>query len=133
MIGRLSAIAIACLVLNACASGPNAATAISLSREQLSWIEEGGENRTKADVLLTLGQPSGRGAAYFPTSEQEHDLWFYQDLTANLRGLNSGAGRMDQQILLVFFLGEDVAGYMWFDGSAPISGGSGPAPEEFRR
>lgn len=77
---------------------------------------------TKADVLLLLGEPDGSGGlgGFDALRGPEHarlgaeDAWYYENLAVTL-------SHADQDILLVFFLGDIFDGYLWFSNSVPVS------------
>ncbi len=69
---------------------------------------------TKADVLTVLGEPDGSGGAIFPTASYGSDVWYYEAYRSSLSGLN-------QKILLVYFKGEELDGFMWFSNDADLS------------
>lgn len=60
-----------------------------------------------ADVLLTLGEPRGKGVAHLSTELPSRDIWFYEFVQSN------GSG-MELKMLLVFFLGDTYDGHLWF-------------------
>lgn len=64
---------------------------------------------TTADVLLTLGEPRGHGAARFPVDPVALEIWFYEYTYTK-----AGAGRVDLKILLVYFHDKRYAGHLWF-------------------
>ena len=62
---------------------------------------------TKNDVLLTLGEPRGYGAARLDPSFTPQRVWLYEH--------NVTEGKNIQlTMLLVFFSGDTYDGYMWF-------------------
>lgn len=62
---------------------------------------------TRNDVLLTLGEPRGYGAARLDPGFTPQRVWLYEH--------NVSEGRNIQiTMLLVFFTGEKYDGYMWF-------------------
>jgi hypothetical protein len=65
---------------------------------------------TKADVLLLLGEPQGRGSTRVPTTRDLREVWYYED--------NRQSGvftmTMTQNIFLVMFRGDRYDGYLWF-------------------
>ncbi len=69
---------------------------------------------TKADVLTVLGEPDGSGGAIFPTASHGSDVWYYEATRSSLSSLN-------QNILLVYFRGEEFEGFMWFSNDADVS------------
>jgi len=62
---------------------------------------------TRNDVLITLGEPRGHGAAHLSPSSSRQEVWFYE---------HSVSEGMDIRfsMLLVFFSGDVYDGYMWF-------------------
>ena len=76
---------------------------------------------SKADVLLLLGEPDGTGAlgGFDALRGPEHarlgpeDAWYYESVGASLTNA-------DQNILVVFFLGDIFDGYLWFSNSAEL-------------
>ena len=77
---------------------------------------------TKADVLLLLGEPDGEGAlggfdalrGPDGAGKGPLDAWFYESTKASILG----GLKVNQQILLVFFEGDTVDGFLWFDSEA---------------
>lgn len=62
---------------------------------------------TKNDVLLTLGEPRGYGAAQLDPRFKKQRVWLYE--------YNVSEGKNIQiTMLLVFFSGDAYDGYMWF-------------------
>ena len=72
----------------------------------------------KADVLLLLGEPDGAGAlggfdalrGPDGAGKGPIDAWFYE----SGKGSIVGGLEMNQDILLVFFEGDIVDGFLWF-------------------
>lgn len=62
---------------------------------------------TKNDVLLTLGEPRGYGAARLNPSLKQQDVWLYE------HSLSEGAD-IHLTMLVVFFVGDRYDGHMWF-------------------
>lgn len=94
---------------------------------------------TKSDVERLLGKPTGRGAAFMALTDEaiaeliragqtrpndKRELWFYDDVTANL--LDSADGviqmRMRMQMLMVYFLDNRFDGFMWFSNAGRMLG-----------
>jgi len=77
---------------------------------------------TRADVLLLLGEPDGDGAlGGFDTlrdpdddEKEPLDAWYYESIQSSF----IGGLKVNQQILLVFFDGDTVDGFLWFDSEA---------------
>ena len=77
---------------------------------------------TKADVLLLLGEPDGEGAlggfdalrGPDGAGKGPLDAWYYESTKASILG----GLKVNQQILLVFFEGDTVDGFLWFDSEA---------------
>jgi hypothetical protein len=72
---------------------------------------------SKSDILMTLGEPRGRGAARFSdvaslkhSIEPYHDIWFYEYLESN--GEN-----VQLKFLLVFVDKDHYNGHFWFSSS----------------
>ena len=71
----------------------------------------------KADVLLLLGEPDGAGAlggfdalrGPDGAGKGPLDAWFYERFKASMLGVE-----LNQDILLVFFEGDIVDGFLWF-------------------
>lgn len=74
---------------------------------------------TKMDVQRLLGAPQGFGGAIFPVTQENHDIWFYQNIVMD--NIRSEQGRtvtdMDQKILLVFFTKNLFDGFLWYTGT----------------
>ena len=72
----------------------------------------------KTDVLLLLGEPDGAGALggfdrlRGPDSagKKPMDAWYYESVKASI----VGGLKVNQDILLVFFEGDIVDGFLWF-------------------
>ena len=63
---------------------------------------------TEADVLLALGEPTGRGMARLsPRLATPNQLWVYEQRT-----LKEKTER--QKLLMIFLDGERYEGYLWF-------------------
>ena len=71
---------------------------------------------TKADVRRLLGAPNGDGGGFFPGMQGDFtEIWFYHymDLITEGKVLHTFTGRVSERLLLVFFKGEVMNGYMW--------------------
>lgn len=67
-----------------------------------------GKSRS-SDVLLTLGEPRGKGAAHLSPELPLRNVWYYEYVKA------SGGGRsVDLKMLVVFLQGDVYDGYLWF-------------------
>jgi hypothetical protein len=79
--------------------------------EQKLQVGKSGE----ADVRALLGEPYGQGKAMMPYQDSPRKLWsyFYDQATIDI-----GSGRMESQrrYLFVFFAGDRLDSYMWFNG-----------------
>lgn len=62
---------------------------------------------TKADILLSLGEPRGRGAIRASPVVNPMPIWFYEYTEA-------GSDRSDERFLLVFFRRQRYQGHLWF-------------------
>lgn len=62
---------------------------------------------SKADVLMTLGEPRGRGMTRFVSEMLPREIWFYKYVETQ------GKNRM-MRFLLVFFDKGGYDGYLWF-------------------
>ena len=71
---------------------------------------------TKQDVLLLVGEPSGRGEALIPMDTARKEVWYYEDI--KVEGLISPSTK--QQVLLVFFNGDRYDGYLWFSNDIKV-------------
>jgi len=98
------------LLLVVCVVRPDAASGADRfpPTSQLDKLFRG--KSTKADVLLALGEPQGSGGALIPTDRGLREIWYYEDSTA------SGLFKLElkQNVLLIFFRGEQYDGYLWF-------------------
>ncbi len=73
---------------------------------------------TKADVLLLLGEPDGAGAlggfdalrGPDGAGKGAMDAWYYESVKASILG----GLELNQDVLLVFFEGDTVDGFLWF-------------------
>ena len=71
---------------------------------------------TKGDVLLLLGEPDGEGALggfdalRGGAGKEPINSWYYETFDASIMG----GLVMEQDILLVFFEGDIVDGFLWF-------------------
>jgi len=72
---------------------------------------------SRADVLMSLGEPRGRGAARFSNSASLkhgiaafHDLWFYEYVETDGK-------KVDLKFLLVFMDQDHYNGHFWFSSS----------------
>lgn len=76
---------------------------------------------TRNDVLLTLGEPRGYGAARLDNSFQQQRVWLYEYT------ISEGTS-IQFTMLLIFFSGDAYDGYMWFADASNIKeypGGKG--------
>ena len=73
--------------------------------ERLADLKPGAS--TAADVLLTLGEPRGKGAAHLSPDLPLRDIWFYEYLEAN-------GTDIDMKMLIVLMNGDRYDGYLWF-------------------
>ena len=62
---------------------------------------------TKADVLLALGEPRGKGAVRFSEAPSPWEIWFYEYIEGK-------GGRIDLKLLLIFFADKYYDGNLWF-------------------
>ncbi|MBS1218205.1 MAG: hypothetical protein H6R21_1338 [Proteobacteria bacterium] len=62
---------------------------------------------TRNDVLLTLGEPRGYGAAHLDPGFKQQRVWLYEHSVSEGKDIQL-------TMLLVFFSGESYDGYMWF-------------------
>jgi hypothetical protein len=69
---------------------------------------------TQADVRAALGAPYGQGRAMLPFHDAARTVWTY---FTERGSMNLGNGEMQDQrtYLFVFFAGERLDSYMWFD------------------
>ena len=65
-----------------------------------------GQSRS-SDVLLTLGEPRGKGAGHLSPDLPLRDVWFYELVKSDGR-------TADIKMLLVFMEGGVYDGYLWF-------------------
>ena len=61
-----------------------------------------------ADVLLTLGEPRGKGMAHLSRELPPRDVWFYEFVQSDGKIVNL-------DMLIVFLLGDRYDGHLWFD------------------
>lgn len=61
----------------------------------------------RADVLLVLGEPRGRGAMQYASDIPPRTIWFYEYVEADAKSVST-------KILLVFFDRDVYDGYLWF-------------------
>ena len=61
-----------------------------------------------ADVLLTLGEPRGKGVAHLTTELPLRDVWLYEFVQSDGKTVNL-------DMLIVFLLGDRYDGHLWFD------------------
>src|ERR1700740_1566806 len=81
----------------------------------------------QSDVLLTLGEPRGKGAAHLSAEIPLRDVWFYE-FAHGEGGWKSTS--VDLEMLVVFFQGGVYDGYLWFssvDKMKPTKSGIKPA------
>ena len=77
---------------------------------------------TKADILLLLGEPDGNGAlggfdalrGPDGAGKEPLDAWYYESIKSSIMG----GLKVNQKVLLVFFEGDTVDGFLWFDSEA---------------
>ena len=73
---------------------------------------------TKNDVLLTLGEPRGYGAARLDPTFNPQRIWLYE------HQVNEG-NHVRLTMLFIFFADDIYDGYMWFADSANLKEYSG--------
>ncbi len=103
-------------LLSACA--PTVKFGVPPKVDRLSSLKIG--KSSKADVLMTLGEPRGRGATRFSKAVSEkygladyHDIWFYEYLVSDGKNVNL-------KFLLVFLDQDRYSGNFWFSSSELI-------------
>ncbi len=66
-------------------------------------------------VRDALGEPNGSGHARIPPSHTPHEVWYYEDIEVEDASSQHDYVRLDvrQRILLVFFDGDRVDGFLW--------------------
>lgn len=66
-------------------------------------------------VRDALGEPVGSGRARIPPSHVPHEIWYYEDIEIEDATAQGNYVSMDlrQRILLVFFDGDRVEGFLW--------------------
>jgi hypothetical protein len=69
---------------------------------------------TKADVQRVLGAPFGRGVSMMPNQATPHDTWTYF-FDHGAVDIGSGKGEDDMTYLFVFFDGDRMDSYLWFN------------------
>ncbi len=77
---------------------------------------------SKADVLLLLGEPDGAGAlggfdalrGPDGAGKGPIDAWYYESVKASILG----GLEVTQDVLLVFFEGDTVDGFLWFSNNS---------------
>ena len=77
-------------------------------------------------VRDALGEPGGSGEGRIPPSHAPQQVWYYEDIEVEDAYSHQDYMRLDmrQRILLVFFEGDRVEGYLWTSnvGSAEAKG-----------
>jgi len=73
--------------------------------ERLEQLKPGAS--TASDVLLTLGEPRGKGAAHLSPGFPSRDIWLYEFT-------KSDGSNVDLKMLVVFMNGNSYDGYLWF-------------------
>jgi len=68
---------------------------------------------THADVLLTLGQPRGRGAAYLSQDPRLREILLYEFVASDM-------SNVELEILTVLMVDDVFDGYLWFASSERI-------------
>ncbi|MGZ5055882.1 MAG: hypothetical protein ACXWAT_13210 [Methylobacter sp.] len=96
--------------LSACA--PTVKYGVPPKVDRLGNLKVGSSSR--ADILMTLGEPRGRGATRFSNSASlkygfadYHDIWFYEYL-------ESDGKKVDLKFLIVFIDQDHYNGHFWF-------------------
>ncbi len=78
---------------------------------------------TKEDVRRLFGEPNGDGGAFFPTAKMPNDVWYYEDIKAEMGGTETGGIMrmdMDWQVLVIFFEEERFDGFLWFTSAQEV-------------
>lgn len=101
------------LLLSACSTTMKYGTPPKIDR--LTSLKAGVS--TRADVLMVLGEPRGRGATRFSQIASQkygvadyHDIWFYEFV-------QSDGQKVDLKFLLVFVDQQRYNGHFWFASS----------------
>jgi len=108
---RIGILLVASLLLAACSlygtdASQTARYGFAPRIDRLQTLQKGVS--TEADVLLALGEPSGRGAARLsPERAAPTQVWVYE-----LRVVKGDTER--QKSLMVFLDGQRYEGYLWF-------------------
>ena len=108
--------ALTALLVAGCAVGTTKTQAFSRIDQIETDLRRGITN--KADVLLLLGEPDGAGAlggfdalrGPDGAGKGPLDAWYYGSVKASI----AGGLKVNQDILLVFFEGSTVNGFLWF-------------------
>ncbi len=102
-----------CGMLSACM--PTIKYGVQPKVDKLSTLKVGVSSR--ADILMALGEPRGRGAARFSDAaslkhgvEPYHDIWFYEYV-------ESDGENVQLKFLLVFVDKDHYNGHFWFSSS----------------
>ena len=78
---------------------------VSPHTERLEQLKPG--ESTASDVLLTLGEPRGKGAAHLAPDLPPRDIWLYE--FTKTEGTD-----ISLKMLLVFMNADIYDGYLWF-------------------
>ncbi len=83
---------------------------------------------TKADVEALLGAPIGRGGALSGVQPAApRDVWVYGEFGWSLIDMKGGVARLhlDQQLLMVYFVGDVFDGFWWHGNAGALIGKGG--------
>ena len=112
--------ALTALLVAGCALQTTKTQAFSRIDQIESDLQRG--STTKGDVLLLLGEPDGAGAlggfdalrGPDGAGKGPLDAWYYESVKASILG----GLEVTQDILLVFFEGDTVDGFLWFSNNS---------------
>ena len=114
------------LAVTACGGDPKRFATVEAFRDTKrleTELKKGGS--TKEDVKRVLGEPTGTGAVFMASVQQEpQEMWFYQDI--ELTDIKGSKGQLDlfmrQQILIVILRDGVFDGFMWFSNEEAATG-----------
>ncbi|SRR6266404_238560 len=96
---------VAAILLTVSGCAPTVAYGVKPQTDRLSQFVPG---QTKAaDILLSLGEPRGKGAAHPSPGLPPREIWFYEYVRSDGKTANL-------DLLLVFMNGDSYDGHLWF-------------------
>ena len=121
--GLILAVMLGALLVAGCAGSAETGQGQAFANIERVKTEFKRGKTTKADVLLILGQPNGTGAfggfaaarVEFGSDKGPEEAWYYENVKSQI---GAKTVQQEQNLLLIFFSGDNFAGFMWITTTA---------------